>query len=197
MYHAKVSGRNRFCFFSDHLRHHSSRTLQLTAALRHALDRGEFHLHYQPQISLTEQAIVGSEALLRWNHPEMGAISPAEFIPLLEESGLITKVGEWVLRTAVAQLKSWMDGGMESLIMAVNISVAQFRDRGLPDLVSSILDKYGVPPEWLELEITESVAINNQEFHIRQTENRPGLRQGNRQGRRGRTCHYRCDHQAG
>jgi EAL domain-containing protein (putative c-di-GMP-specific phosphodiesterase class I) len=118
-------------------------------------------LHYQPQITLQDGNVVGVEALLRWTHPELGSIPPVEFIPIAEETGQIVQIGEWVLRAAVKQLKDWLDNGMPPMMMAVNLSATQFRHPNLPELVSSILDEIGLPHQYLELELTEAVAMND------------------------------------
>jgi EAL domain-containing protein (putative c-di-GMP-specific phosphodiesterase class I) len=118
-------------------------------------------LHYQPQISLREGGIVGVEALLRWQHPELGMIAPADFIPIAEESGQILPIGEWVLRSAVKQLKTWMDAGLAPMTMAVNLSAVQFRHPHLPELLAQILDEAKLAPHCLELELTESVAMDD------------------------------------
>ena len=115
-------------------------------------------LHYQPQKSLATGEVIGAEALLRWQHPELGWVSPAEFIPIAEKSGMITAIGTWVLETAVNQLKRWLLDGMPPIVMAVNLSAVQFRQAGLPELVTRILDEAGVARHLLELELTESVA---------------------------------------
>jgi EAL domain-containing protein (putative c-di-GMP-specific phosphodiesterase class I) len=115
-------------------------------------------LHYQPQVSLRDGSLIGAEALLRWHHPELGWISPAEFIPIAERSGQIGAIGEWVIRTAVRQMRTWLDEGMDPIVVAVNVSAVQFRHRDLPDLVSRILEESDIEPQWLELELTESVA---------------------------------------
>jgi EAL domain-containing protein (putative c-di-GMP-specific phosphodiesterase class I) len=125
------------------------------------LERGQLSLHYQPQMSLLNGGTVGAEALLRWNHPELGMVSPGEFIPVAESSGMILPIGEWVLRTAIQQLKDWMDAGVAPFTMAVNLSSVQFRHGDLPALVTSILDDVGVPAHWLELELTEGVAMTD------------------------------------
>jgi EAL domain-containing protein (putative c-di-GMP-specific phosphodiesterase class I) len=138
----------------------SARQLQLESALRRALERNELLLHYQPQLDANGEALVGVEALLRWRHPEFGMVSPAEFIPLAETSGQIVAIGEWVLRTAVAQLKSWMDAGVPPMAVAVNLSAVQFRHAGLPDVVMRALNDAGLPAQYLELELTESVTAN-------------------------------------
>jgi len=161
MYRAKQNGRNTFCFFTAEIQAQSVRALLLENALRRALERGQMHLVYQPQRDLQSGRIVGAEALLRWQHPELGAVSPAEFIPVAESSGLISSIGEWVLRTAVRQLKTWHDAGMAPMTVAVNLSAVQFRQRNLSELVESILEEAGVAPQSLELELTESVASDD------------------------------------
>jgi len=161
MYRAKHDGRNNYRFFKQEMQAHSARTLQLENALRHALKRDQLQLHYQPQVSLQDGRIIGAEALLRWQHPELGAISPAEFIPIAEANGQIIQIGEWVLRSAVHQLKSWMDRGLEPMIIAVNLSAVQFRHPHLPELVTQILAEAKLPPQYLELELTEGVAMDD------------------------------------
>ncbi|WP_345976396.1 EAL domain-containing protein [Sulfurimonas sp. HSL3-7] len=161
MYRAKQEGRDNYCFFTEAMQEDSARNLRLTNALRHALKRNELHLVYQPQISLHDNRIIGAETLLRWHHPELGNISPAEFIPLAEESGLILPIGEWVLRSAVAQAKRWIEAGLPPMIVAVNLSAVQFRHPNLPDLVTDILETAGLQPEYLEIELTEAVAMKD------------------------------------
>ncbi len=161
MYRAKKSGRNSFRFFTPEMQAHSARNLQLGNALRHALELNQLHLLYQPQVSLQEGRVIGAEALLRWQHPEFGLVSPAEFIPIAEDSGLILPIGEWVLRTATGQLKQWMDAGMPAITMAVNLSAVQFRNPQLPDLITAILRDANLPPQHLELELTEGAAMEN------------------------------------
>lgn len=161
MYRAKEDGRNGYRFFTHDIQAQSDRTLLLGNALRRALEREQLSLHYQPQISMETGQTVGAEALLRWNHPELGAVSPAEFIPIAESSGLILPIGEWVIRTAVQQLAHWMAHGMAPITMAVNLSSVQFRHANLPQLVSSILTEAALPPHLLELELTEGVAMTN------------------------------------
>ncbi|MCK9373638.1 MAG: EAL domain-containing protein [Sulfuricurvum sp.] len=166
MYRAKEEGRNTYSFFTKEMQTVSTRNLQLSNALYHALERNELYLVYQPQISLHTGHIVGAEALLRWEHPEFGVISPAEFIPIAENNGLILPIGEWVMRTAVHQLKEWINSAIPPLIMAVNLSAVQFRHTNLPNLVTRILDEAGLPPEYLELELTEGVAMHNPQAAI-------------------------------
>ena len=110
---------------------------------------------------MQDESIIGMEALLRWQHPQLGFVSPSEFIPLAESSGLILPIGEWVLRTAVKQAKAWLESGLSPLILSVNLSAIQFRHADLPDLISRILDETGLPPEYLELELTESATMQD------------------------------------
>ena len=160
MYRAKHEGKATWRFFAAGMQQRSARQLQLESALRRALERGELLLHYQPQLDADGEQLVGVEALLRWKHPEFGFVSPAEFIPLAETSGQIVAIGEWVLRTAVAQLKAWMDAGVPPMAVAVNLSAVQFRHAGLPDAVARALSDAGLPARYLELELTESVTAN-------------------------------------
>jgi diguanylate cyclase (GGDEF)-like protein/PAS domain S-box-containing protein len=161
MYRVKQASRNNFCFFTQEMQTHSARTLQLANAMHHALARGEFHLHYQPQVSLQDGRVVGAEALLRWQHPELGALSPAEFIPIAEDSGQILPIGEWVLQTAVTQLKRWLDAGLPPMVVAVNLSAVQFRHPNLLERVTRILEVAALPPQFLELELTEATAMDD------------------------------------
>jgi len=161
MYRVKRDSRNDFRFFTAEMQAHSERNLQLVNALRHALARNELVLHYQPQVAMNDGRIIGAEALLRWQHPELGMISPAEFIPIAEDSGQIIAIGEWVLRTAVNQVKTWQRNGLPAMVIAVNLSAIQFRQPDLPELVSRILDEAQLAPEYLELELTEAVAMDD------------------------------------
>ena len=161
MYRVKQEGRHGYRFFTAEMQLRSARNLQLINALRRALELEQFEVHYQPQVSLQDGRIVGAEALLRWTDRELGAVSPAEFIPLAEDSGLILPIGEWVLRHAARQAKAWMVQGQAPLVMAVNLSAVQFRHADLPSLVTRILEEEGLPPEYLELELTEGVAMHD------------------------------------
>lgn len=161
MYLAKQNGRNNYRFFTSEIQSRSARILNLENALRYAHTRGELSLHYQPQISLSDSKIVGVEALLRWHHPELGMISPVEFIPIAEESGQILLIGEWVIRTAATQMKAWIDMGFPAMSVAVNLSAVQFHHAHLSQLVSTIIDEVKLPPWYLEIELTESVAAQN------------------------------------
>lgn len=161
MYRVKQDSRNDFRFFTAEMQAHSERNLQLVNALRHALEGHELQLYYQPQVAMGDGRIIGAEALLRWNHPVLGMISPAEFIPIAEDSGQIIAIGEWVLRTAVKQMKDWLDSGLPPMVIAVNLSAIQFRQPDLPELVSRILEEAQLVPEYLELELTEAVAMDD------------------------------------
>lgn len=161
MYRAKQEGRNGFRFCTAEMQASSARTLQLENALRHALKREQLSLHYQPQLSLSTGRIIGVEALLRWQHPELGSVSPAEFIPVAESSGQIIAIGAWVLGQALGQLQRWMRAGLRPITMAVNLSVVQFRHPQLPALVTQLLQETGVAPHLLELEVPEGVATDN------------------------------------
>ncbi len=164
MYRAKKDGRNAYRFFTSEMQAQSARALQLENALRRALERHQLSLHYQPQFTLEpggEARIVGAEALLRWHHPDLGWVSPAEFIPVAESSGLILPIGEWVLQEALSQLRRWDDAGLPEMSMAVNLSAVQFRHDDLPEVVERVLAEVGMPAERLELELTEGAAMDN------------------------------------
>jgi diguanylate cyclase (GGDEF)-like protein len=161
MYQAKEEGKNNFQFYSEKRNAHSFERLALESSLRRALEHGEFELHYQPKIDLHSDRIVGTEALLRWVHPDLGMVAPAKFIPVAEETGLIVSIGKWVLRTACAQNVVWQKAGLPHLSMAVNLSARQFLDENLLHDVASILGETGMNPMLLELEITESMLMYN------------------------------------
>jgi len=161
MYRAKADGRNGYRFYTSEIQAQSDRMLLLDNALRRALERRQLELHYQPQISLATGQVVGAEALLRWTHPELGSISPVEFIPIAENNGLILPIGEWVMRTATQQLSTWIARGMAPITMAVNLSALQFRHPNLPQLVTRILEDAALPPQLLEIELTEGVAMTH------------------------------------
>jgi EAL domain-containing protein (putative c-di-GMP-specific phosphodiesterase class I) len=163
MYLAKSQGRNTYRFYTSALTAAANQRLNLESKLRRALERGEFVLHYQPQVSIPDGRIVGMEALLRWHHPEEGLIPPLRFIPLAEETGLIQPIGKWVLRTACAQLRAWVDQGMPLLTMAVNLSPRQFAQPDLVEQVREALEFGELPAQYLELEITESAIMDSGE----------------------------------
>ncbi|OEZ56990.1 bifunctional diguanylate cyclase/phosphodiesterase [Duganella sp. HH105] len=161
MYRAKQNGRNGYSFFTGDLEDEAVRRLQIVNALRHAMENRQLSMCYQPQFDARDGRMVGAEALLRWQHPTLGALSPAEFIPAAEDCGLMLPIGEWVLRQAVRQMRSWLDQGMAPFVMAVNLSATQFRHPDLPQLVSSILAQEQLPPQYLELELTEGAAMHD------------------------------------
>ncbi len=163
MYRAKTAGRNCWRFFDESMALHATRRLELETALRRAVERNELTLHYQPQHSLHTERIIGVEALLRWERPGQEIVSPMEFIPLAEESGLIIQIGDWVLQTACAQAADWWCEHRLGLRVAVNVAAKQIHHKNFVELVRSALAKTGLPPEFLELEITESSIIENLE----------------------------------
>lgn len=160
MRHAKQMGGSHFQFYSREQNQKTEERLQLETDLHKALQRGEFLLVYQPQVSLSTGKVTGAEALIRWVHPQKGIIAPADFIPLAEETGLIFPIGEWVLRTACRQAKLWHRLGYSELVVSVNISAKQFLQPDLVRMVEEILMETGLSPQYLELELTESTAID-------------------------------------
>lgn len=166
MHAAKSGGRNRYAFFSNALNDRAVELLTLKSALREAAERGQLRLHYQPRVDLKSGAILGVEALMRWHHPDMGNISPARFIPIAEESGLIETLGEWALREGCRQQKAWLDAGIAPPHMAINLSARQMGQANLVETVTGILHGCGLPPGRLELEITESALIENPDATI-------------------------------
>jgi len=167
MYRAKKSGRNTFQFFLPEMHHRAVRRLEIETALRCALEREEFLVHYQPKVDLRTSRIVGFEALLRWRHPQFGVLSPAEFVPILEDTNLIAPVGEWVLREACAQVGRWAAMGLAPRPVAVNISARQFRGRNLDRVVTRVVEEAGIDPALLELELTESLLMEDPEETVR------------------------------
>lgn len=163
MYRAKEAGRNTYLFFDEAMNAEAVNHLLLLSALRRALERREFVLHYQPQIDLASGAVTGVEALIRWNHPELGMVAPARFIPVAEESGLIVPIGEWVLREACRQAMAWKRDGLPELSIAVNLSAVQFKRGNVEQSVVCALEESGLDPALLELELTESILIQNVE----------------------------------
>ena len=163
MYHAKEQGRNNFQFYRDDLNTASMARMLMESSLRSALDKEEFLLHYQPQMDLATGRLIGAEALIRWQHPLQGMISPGEFIPLAEETGLIVPMGEWALRTACKQMRKWQKAGLPPVRVAVNLSGIQFKQPDFTDLVLRVLAETGIPNRWVELELTESIAMGDVE----------------------------------
>ena len=161
MYLAKEDGKNGFRFFTKEIKTQSIERLTLESALRRALDRDQFALHYQPKVDMTTGLITGVEALLRWTHPDLGVLPPAQFIPLAEETGLIVPIGRWVLREACAQNMAWQRRGLRPVSMAVNLSPRQFLDEDLLQDIDEALAASGMPPVLLQLEVTESMVMRN------------------------------------
>jgi diguanylate cyclase (GGDEF)-like protein len=162
MYFAKRKGPGMHAFFDAAMNDAALRRFTLEAKLRGALERGEFTLHYQPQFDVSTGAVAGMEALLRWTNDDLGAVTPAEFIPVAEETGLILPIGEWVLRCACRQAKAWLEEGLPVGRMAVNVSGQQFILKDFPATVASVIAETGLPPSMLELEITESVVMKDE-----------------------------------
>jgi len=163
MYHAKGMGRNNYQFFTVEMNAAAQHRLALENDLRRALERSELTLHYQPQLDLQTGDIIGFEALARWRHPERGMVPPSQFIPVAEETGLIDRLGDWVLEQACAQAVEWQAAGFPHLQVAVNLSAHQFRREEAAESVARVLAQTGLPPARLELEITESVLIQHAE----------------------------------
>ena len=166
MYRAKEQGRNNVQFYTEELNQKIRKRLQMESMLRHALERGELFLNYQPQVDLKTGCITGVEALIRWNTASAGIIAPADFIPLAEELGLIVPIGEWVLQTACSQLKAWHDSGLTKISVAVNLSARQFRQKDLLEVIARVLHESGLNSRYLEIELTESMVMQNVESAV-------------------------------
>jgi diguanylate cyclase (GGDEF)-like protein/PAS domain S-box-containing protein len=161
MYSAKAGGRNNLCFFTEDMNAQAVERLTLESGLRSALAGEQLFLMYQPQMEIATGRITGVEALLRWQHPELGLVPPDRFIRIAENSGLIVPIGEWVLRTACLQARKWQDEGLPAVTVAVNVSAVQFRQEGFCGLIRKVLDETGLAPQYLELELTESLLLAN------------------------------------
>ena len=161
MYHVKDTGKNNYRFYSTDMTTPYFQNLSLETGIRKAMDNDEFHLMYQPQINIKSGEIVGVEALLRWTHPEHGPITPAEFIPFAEETGMIVEIGHWVIRNACAELKRWRDAGLPEIRMSINMSARQLAEKTIVKHVATILRDYGIPGHCLEIEITENTIMND------------------------------------
>lgn len=161
MYRAKEVGGNTYEFYAEEIGAHAEKRLLLENELRQAIAREEFVLFYQPQMDIASGRPCGFEALIRWQHPQRGMVPPVDFIGILEETGMIVEVGEWVLQAALAQLADWRRQGWDGLIMAVNLSSHQFERSGLQDYLERLLDEHGLPPQAVELEITEGTLMQD------------------------------------
>lgn len=166
MYHIKETGKNNFQFFTASMQEHIVKRLQLSSQLRDAIEKNEFLLYYQPRMDLATGRISGMEALIRWQHPVDGLVRPVDFILLAEETGITLPLGEWVLREACLQTKTWLEEGLDSLRVSVNLSARQFRDEKLVGMVESVLQETGIEAGFLELEITESTIMQDMEKTI-------------------------------
>jgi diguanylate cyclase (GGDEF)-like protein len=166
MYRAKEAGRNRYHLYTPAMDVQASRRLTLESGLRQALARGEFLLYYQPKVNIRTGQIASIEALARWRHPEFGMVPPAQFIPMAEETGVIVPIGEWVLYTACAQNKAWQKAGLPPLRISVNLSPRQFQQVDLAEMVERVLAATELEPRWLELEVTESLMLHDEEQAI-------------------------------
>jgi diguanylate cyclase (GGDEF)-like protein len=166
-YSARQDGSSSLTFYSTGMDVRAMERLSLEVSLRRAVERNELVLHYQPRVEVKTGRIVGVEALVRWNHPELGRISPLEFIPLAEETGLIVPIGEWILRAACEQNKRWQNAGIAPVRMAVNLSAVQFRQRDLYESVTRTLAATGLDPRWLEFELTESLLMRDAESGVK------------------------------
>jgi diguanylate cyclase (GGDEF)-like protein/PAS domain S-box-containing protein len=171
MYRAKEMGRNKSQFYSSEMGVKAFEKFMLESNLRHALERNEFQLYYQPQVNLATGAITGVEALLRWRHPELGLVSPTQFIPVAEETGLMKSIDEWVLRTACLQAQAWRSAGLPPFVMAVNLSGAIFNEPTLVDIITRVMGESCMAPGQLELEITEGAIMQNAEHMVRTLDN--------------------------
>ena len=166
MYHAKSMGKARYKIFDSNIHVDAMKNLQLETDLWRAVENMEFLVHYQPIVSVTSGEIKGAEALLRWNHPQNGVLPPDEFIPLAEETGLISSMGEWLLRTACTQNRAWQDAGYKNLQIDVNFSSRQLRQENLPELIENVLEETGLAAQSLNIGITESIAMESQSIKI-------------------------------
>jgi diguanylate cyclase (GGDEF)-like protein/PAS domain S-box-containing protein len=166
MYHAKALGRNNIQFYNDTMDQNASRRFTIANSIRRGLERNEFRLYYQPKLDVTTDCIVATEALVRWQHPDLGLLAPTEFIQLAEENGLIVELGEWILREACRQNVAWQQDGMQGLRVAVNLSGYQLQHSRLVETVRAILDETGMPGESLEFEVTESVIMQNPDYAV-------------------------------
>ncbi|MGA7046800.1 MAG: PAS domain S-box protein, partial [Candidatus Sulfotelmatobacter sp.] len=166
MYSAKENGRNRFQFFTEDMNAQGVERLTLENSLRLALDKKELFLVYQPQMDIATGRITGLEALLRWQHPDLGLVPPDKFIRIAENSGLIVPIGEWVVRTACCQARKWQDEGLPPVSVAVNVSAVQFRQEGFCELIRRVLYETGLAPQYLELELTESLLLANADLML-------------------------------
>lgn len=160
----KQQGKNHYQFYEYNMDNAISREMKIERNLHEAIDNNEMELYYQPKMDLETLEIIGIEALLRWKNSELGNVSPAEFIPIAEETGIILPIGEWVLRTACSQLVQWKEESSKPLCVSVNLSIRQFRDPKIVGMISNIIKETAIDPNCLELELTENIAIHERNF---------------------------------
>ncbi len=163
MYKAKEAGRNTYAFYKSEMNDAALRRHRIGNYLRTAIADGQLSLVYQPQVDLKNDRIIGAEALIRWTHPELGFISPTEFIPIAESTGLIKQIGNWVIEVACTEVKSWRQRGLSNMKVGVNLSALQFRQSELPEMIGQVLERHELPPEALELELTEGILMKDVE----------------------------------
>jgi EAL domain-containing protein (putative c-di-GMP-specific phosphodiesterase class I) len=163
MYHANQSGRDNYQFFKPDMSLQAVERQSLEGQLRYALEREELLLHYQPKVNLKTGAIVGVEALLRWQHPLRGLLLPGQFLAIAQDTGMIVAIGQWVIREACRQARAWLDAGLPAVPVAVNVSSLEFRSKGFVEHVRGVLQATGLEPQYLELELTESVLMGHVE----------------------------------
>jgi len=175
MYHAKESGRNTFQFYNAAMNIRARERMMLESSLRRAIDRGELLAYYQPQVDIATRRIICVEALVRWQHPTLGFLPPMRFLPLAAESGLIQAIDVWMLRTACAQNKAWQLAGFKPLCVSINLSARQFQEPRLAEIILEVLKETDLDPRYLDLEITENVAMHDIELAIRKVTGLTGV----------------------
>ena len=175
MYRAKEVGRDNFQFYTPEMNAKVHEKFLLQEELRNAVARSEFVLHYQPQVDLRTGRVFAVEALVRWNHPTLGLVPPIKFIPMAEETGLIVPIGDWVLREACRQNKAWQDAGLPPMVVSVNVSARQFREKNLVARVAGALKDSGLEAKYLELEVTESLIMQDVDLAVATMEELQGL----------------------
>ncbi|MCP4040550.1 MAG: EAL domain-containing protein [Gammaproteobacteria bacterium] len=162
----KSIGRNNFCFYANEINKRSKKQFRLEAELHRAVELGEFILNYQPKIDLKTGTVLGLEALLRWQHPQLGIVPPCEFIPLAEQMGIIDDISQWVIHTVCRQIHFWREAGYDTITAAVNLSPLEFRNPELADKIIALTDEFGIPKSALELEITESITMQDMDAAV-------------------------------
>ena len=161
MYQAKENGRNNYQFYSPEMTKHAVEQMKMKSNLRQAIDKDQFLLYYQPQVDILDDSIIGLEALIRWDHPTKGIITPKKFMTLAEETGMITEIDEWVMHTAMKQIARWYDQGLTPGRLAINVSMQQLENPHFVMNIQKNIKRYAIRPEWIELEITEGHMMKN------------------------------------